>query len=40
MVMHHIVDGDKLNRCEVYDEPDLDAAVARFEELTGKDQPK
>lgn len=28
------VDGDRLNRCEVFDEADLDAAIARFDELT------
>ena len=27
------VDGDLLNRCELFDEADLDAALARFEEL-------
>lgn len=27
------VDGDVVNRCEVFDEADLDAALARFEEL-------
>jgi DNA-binding SARP family transcriptional activator len=27
------VEGDLLNRCEVFDEADLDAALARFEEL-------
>ena len=27
------VDGDMINRCEVFDEADLDAAIARFEEL-------
>ncbi|ORB68363.1 BTAD domain-containing putative transcriptional regulator [Mycolicibacterium tusciae] len=28
------VDGDLINRCEIFDEADLDAAVARFEHLT------
>ena len=28
------VDGDLVNRCEVFDEADLDAALARFEELS------
>ena len=28
------VDGDLLNRCELFDEADLDAALARFEELS------
>jgi hypothetical protein len=27
------VDGDLINRCEIFDEADLDAALARFEEL-------
>ena len=27
------VEGDKVNRCELFDEADLDAALARFEEL-------
>ncbi|WP_081293082.1 hypothetical protein, partial [Mycobacterium colombiense] len=29
-----------VDRCEIFDEADLDAALARFEELAGKDQPK
>ncbi|ORW93864.1 hypothetical protein AWB92_11995 [Mycobacterium sp. IEC1808] len=28
------VEGDRLNRCEVFDEADLDAAITRFEELS------
>jgi class 3 adenylate cyclase len=28
------IDGDLINRCEVFDETDVDAALARFEELT------
>ena len=28
------VDGDLINRCEIFDEADLDAAIARFEELS------
>ena len=28
------VEGDLLNRCEVFDEADLDAAIARFDELS------
>jgi class 3 adenylate cyclase len=28
------VDGDLINRCEIFDEADLDAALARFDELT------
>ncbi len=27
------VEGDLFNRCEIFDEADLDAALARFEEL-------
>ena len=27
------VEGDLINRCELFDEADLDAALARFEEL-------
>ena len=27
------VDGDLINRCELFDEADLDAALARFDEL-------
>ena len=29
-----MVDGDLINRCEVFDETDLDAALARFDELS------
>ncbi len=28
------VDGDLFNRCELFDEADLDAALARFDELS------
>ena len=28
-----MVDGDLVNRCEIFDEADLDAALARFDEL-------
>ena len=28
-----MVDGDRLSRCELFDEADLDAALARFDEL-------
>ena len=28
------VDGDLVNRCELFDEADLDAALARFDELS------
>ena len=31
------VEGDRINRCEVFDETDLDAALARFEELLSID---
>ncbi|MEE2852463.1 MAG: BTAD domain-containing putative transcriptional regulator [Actinomycetota bacterium] len=34
MMMLLIVDGDRLSRCEVFDENDLDAANARFDELS------
>jgi class 3 adenylate cyclase len=30
------VDGDMINRCEVFDEDDLDTAVSRFDELDGE----
>lgn len=30
----HTVDGHRINRCEIFDEADLDAAIARFDELT------
>ncbi|MDT5337517.1 MAG: hypothetical protein QOD90_3022, partial [Mycobacterium sp.] len=29
-----MVEGDRINRCEIFDEADLDAALARFDELT------
>ena len=29
-----MVEGDRINRCEMFDEADLDAALARFEELS------
>ena len=34
------VDGDLISHFEVFDEADLDAALARFDELTTQDQPK
>lgn len=40
MIMLLTVAGDRINRCEIFDEADLDAALARFDELTGKDQSK
>ena len=30
------VEGDLISRCEAFDEADLDAALARFEEFTGR----
>ncbi len=33
MIIIFTVDGDLINRCEVFDEADLDAALARFDEL-------
>jgi ketosteroid isomerase-like protein len=33
MIMLVTVEGDRINRCEVFDESDLDTALARFEEL-------
>jgi hypothetical protein len=30
----YTVDGDLINRCELFDEADLDAALARFDELS------
>jgi hypothetical protein len=33
MILLLTVEGDRINHCEVYDESDLDAALARFEEL-------
>ncbi|OBJ08137.1 regulator [Mycobacterium sp. 1465703.0] len=40
MIMLLTVAGDRINRCEIFDEADLDAALARLDELTGKDQSK
>ncbi|MEB4211376.1 BTAD domain-containing putative transcriptional regulator [Mycobacterium sp. 94-17] len=40
MIMMFTVEGGLIARVEVFDEPDLDGALARFEELTGEDQPK
>ena len=34
MISLMTVDGDLVNRCELFDEADLDAAIARFEELS------
>ncbi|WP_082952862.1 BTAD domain-containing putative transcriptional regulator [Mycobacterium sp. 852002-10029_SCH5224772] len=34
------VEGDLINRCEVFDEEDLDVALARFDQLAGEDKPK
>ncbi len=33
MILLLTAEGDRINRCEVFDETDLDAALARFEEL-------
>ena len=33
------VEGDLISRCEIFDEADLDAALARFDELSVKSQP-
>ena len=33
------VDGDLINRCELFDEADLDAAIARFDQL-GRPTPR
>ncbi|WP_232062481.1 BTAD domain-containing putative transcriptional regulator [Mycobacterium novum] len=30
------VEGDRINRCEIFDEADLDAALARFDELSAQ----
>ncbi|WP_431190742.1 BTAD domain-containing putative transcriptional regulator [Mycobacterium senriense] len=40
MIDIYTVDGDLLSRSELFDEANLDTALARFDELTGKDQPK
>lgn len=40
MIMLFAVEGDLINRVEIFDEADLDLALARFDNLTGKDQPK
>ena len=29
-------EGDLINRCEIFDEADIDAALARFDELSGR----
>ena len=34
MISLSTVDGDLINRCELFDEADLDAALAQFEQLT------
>ena len=33
MIQLLTVDGDRINRCELFDETELDAALARFDEL-------
>ena len=32
-----IIEGDRISRCELFDEADLDAALARFDELNRSD---
>ena len=32
------IDGDLIDRCELFEEEDLDAALARFDELRGSTQ--
>ena len=34
MIAIFTVEGDLINRCEMFDEADLDAALARFDELS------
>ena len=34
MINFSMVEGDLINRCEIFDEADIDAALARFDELT------
>ena len=34
------VEGDRISRFEFFDEADLDAALARFDELSTRSQPK
>ena len=38
MIILATVEGDRIDRCEVFDESDLDAALARFEELQSQAQ--
>jgi hypothetical protein len=40
MIQLLTVQDERINRCEIYDETDLDAALTRFDELTGKEQSK
>lgn len=40
MIQVLAIDGDRINRCELFDETDLDAALAKFDELIVEDQPK
>ena len=35
MVNLSTVDGDLINRCELFDEADVDTDIARFDELSG-----
>ncbi len=39
MIAIFTVEGDLISRCEMFDEADLDAALARFDELSVKSQP-
>lgn len=34
MIQIQTVQGDRIDRCEFFDETDLDAALARFDELS------
>jgi hypothetical protein len=36
MIDVFMVDGDLISRCEMFEESELDAALARFEELAPK----
>lgn len=35
-----VVEGNLLSHVEVFEESDLEVALARFDQLTGKEQPK
>ena len=36
MIQLPVVDGDRIDRCEIFDDVDLDAALARFDESSGR----